>query len=136
MQHRSSADIDNDGRFPDGSDVLTPYPLTKQQEQGDRAAWPWLHGWVTSQCGPDEWQICVQEPALGRLDDGTIPPPGTPEDECNFPVCFRDASEIRPASPDIGELRAIFTQDEPGPHEPRRAGTSPVCIVCGREHPQ
>jgi hypothetical protein len=39
-----------------------------------------------------------------------------------------------PGSPDIGELRAIFTQDEPGPHQPRYMGTSPQCVVCGREH--
>ena len=94
-----TADTNNDGKFPDDSAVLTPYPLTQAQTDGDRADWPWLPGWIVSQCGPDEWEICVQEPSLGRMDDGTIPPPGTPDDECNFPVCFRDSSEIRPASP-------------------------------------
>ena len=91
------ADTDNDGRFPDESAVLTPFPLTQAQADGDRADWPWLPGWIVSQCGPDEWEICVQEPSLGRLDDGTIPPSGTPDDECIFPVCFRDSSEIRSA---------------------------------------
>lgn len=89
---------DNDGRFPDESAVTTPYPLTEDQAKEDRATWPWLRGWIVSQCGPDEWEICVQEPALARLDDGTIPPPGAPEEECNFPLCFRDSSEIRSAS--------------------------------------
>jgi hypothetical protein len=87
---------ENDGKFPDGSPVLTPYPLTPEQATPDgRPEWPWLPGWIVSQCGPDEWLICVQAPGLGRLDDDSIPPPGTPDDEMNFPCCFRDASEIK-----------------------------------------
>ena len=81
---------DNDGRFPDEAPVLTPYPLTPEQAHGDRAAWPWLRGWIVSQCGPDEWEVCVQEPALAHLDDGTIPPPGTPEDECQWLLAVHD----------------------------------------------
>ena len=86
MQHRpSSTGTDNDGRYPDESDVLTPYPLTPEQGSGDRAGWPWLPGWIVSQCGPDEWEICVQEPALARLDDGAVPPPGTPGEGVQLP---------------------------------------------------
>ena len=85
---------DNDGRYPDESPVGVRYSRSKQEERGDRAAWPWLTGWIVSQCGPDDWEICVQEPALAVMDDGSVPPPGTPDDECNFPVCFRDSSEI------------------------------------------
>jgi hypothetical protein len=33
-------DEDNDGRFPDGSPVKVRYPRNKQEEQGDRSAWP------------------------------------------------------------------------------------------------
>lgn len=77
---------DNDGRFPDGSPVQTPYPLTAGQHRGDRAAWPWLPGRVLSQCGPDEWEIHVLAPELAD-EDGT------------FPVAYRDASEIRPQVP-------------------------------------
>lgn len=130
----SDTGSENDGRFPNDTAVLTPYPLTPEQAHGDRATWPWLHGWIVSQCGPDEWEVCVQEPALAHLDDGTIPPPGTPPDECNFPVCYREASEIRPAAPTLEEMQAIFTQEEPGPHEPKRIGMNPVCVVCGKEH--
>jgi DHA2 family multidrug resistance protein-like MFS transporter len=35
-------DEDNDGRFPDNSAVEVRYPRSKQREQGDRSAWPWL----------------------------------------------------------------------------------------------
>jgi hypothetical protein len=34
-------DEDN-GRFPDDSAVKVRYPRDKQEEQGDRSAWPWL----------------------------------------------------------------------------------------------
>ena len=71
--------------FPDDSCVEVRYPLGKEQAEGDRAAWPWLPGWVVSQCGPDEWQICVQTPELAEIEDG----------EAFYPVCFRDSSEIR-----------------------------------------
>ena len=46
--------------FPEDSWVEVRYPLTSEQEHADRAAWPWLTGWVVSQCGPGEWEICVQ----------------------------------------------------------------------------
>ena len=75
----------NDGRFPDESDVETRYPLTEEQYQGDRAAWPWVAGYVLGQCGPDEWDICV---------DGA-PPSGYEHGEPVYPCVFRDASEIR-----------------------------------------
>ena len=42
--------------------VEVRYPLTGEQEHGDRAAWPWLSGWVVSQCGPDEWEIWSRLP--------------------------------------------------------------------------
>ena len=61
------------------------YPLTKEQEHGDRDAWPWLPGWVAAECGPDEWEICVQAPELATWHEG----------EAWYPVCFRDSSEIR-----------------------------------------
>ena len=81
--------------FPQESWVEVRYPLTSEQEHGDRSAWPWLPGWVDSQCGPDEWQICVQVPELATLEDGSPAPDGTPEDEAFFPLCFRESSEIR-----------------------------------------
>jgi hypothetical protein len=30
--------------FPEDSWVEVRYPLTREQERGDRAAWPWLPG--------------------------------------------------------------------------------------------
>ena len=68
--------------FPGGTPVLTPFPVTPEQGRGDRDGWPWLPGRVLSRCGPDEWEIHVLAPELGD-GDGT------------FPVCFRDASELR-----------------------------------------
>jgi hypothetical protein len=71
--------------FPEDSWVQVRYPLTSEQEHADRAAWPWLPGWVVSVCGPDEWEICVQAPELATWHDG----------DAWYPVCFRDSSEIR-----------------------------------------
>jgi hypothetical protein len=80
--------------FPEDSRVEVRFPLTSEQEHGDRTAWPWLPGWVVAQCGPDEWQICVQAPDLARPHEG----------ETVFPVCFRDSSELRvpAAEPEAG----------------------------------
>ena len=80
--------------FPEDSWVEVRYPLTGEQEHGDRAAWPWLPGWVVSRCGPDEWEICVQTPELAMEHEG----------ETVFPVCFRDSSELRApaAEPEAG----------------------------------
>jgi len=88
-------DEDNDGRFPDGSMVEIRYPRDKQEELADRTAWPWLPGSILSQCGPDEWHICVEARELATLDDGSPAPTGTADEDLFFPCCFRDASEIR-----------------------------------------
>jgi hypothetical protein len=74
--------------FPDDSWVEVRYPLTSEQEHGDREAWPWLTGWVVSRCGTDEWEVCVQTPELASEYEG----------ETVFPTCFRDSSELREAS--------------------------------------
>ena len=57
---------------PYGADLHQPdkrvevrYPLTPEQAQGDRSAWPWLPGWVAEVCGPDEWQVVCKLPASG-----------------------------------------------------------------------
>jgi hypothetical protein len=89
-------DEDNDGRFPDNSPVEVRYPRSKQEEQGDRAAWPWLPGSILEQCGPDEWHVCMEVRELAVLRDGRKPPRGTPSRRLYYPCCFRDSSEIRP----------------------------------------
>lgn len=76
--------------FPEDSWVEVRYPLTPEQEHGDREAWPWLPGQVVSVCGPDEWQVCVQAPELAMEEGG----------ETWFPVCYRDASELRVPAPE------------------------------------
>lgn len=79
---------DNDGRFPDDTDVKVPFPLTEEQRHGDRAAWPWVAGFILGQCGPDEWDVCVI--GAGPRDyDG----------ELLYPCAFRDFSEIRLSAP-------------------------------------
>ena len=91
-------DEDNDGRFPDDSLVEVRYPLNLQEELGDRSAWPWLPGSILSQCGPDEWHVCVVARELAVLDDGSPAPAGTADGDLLYPCCFRDASELRRAT--------------------------------------
>jgi hypothetical protein len=78
-------------RFPDETPVLVRYPLTPDQGKGDRSAWPWLPGTVLGQCGPDEWQVCVEAGELAEAEGG----------ELWYPVCYRDASELRRVPPDV-----------------------------------
>ena len=88
-------DEDNDGRFPDDSPVKVRYPRNRQEELGDRLAWPWLVGSILGQCGPDEWYVCVEVRELATLNDGSPAPAGTVDEDLFYPCCFRDASEIR-----------------------------------------
>jgi hypothetical protein len=75
--------------FPEDSWVEVRYPLTSEQEP-DRSAWPWVPGWVVTECGPDEWEICVQAPELAAEHDG----------DTVYPVCWRDSSELRSQVPE------------------------------------
>ena len=88
-------DEDNDGRFPDESLVEVRYPRNRQEELGDRSAWPWLPGSILGQCGPDEWRVCVEVRELAVLEDGRRAPRGTASQDLYYPVCFRDSSEIQ-----------------------------------------
>jgi len=93
----------NDGRFPVDSPVEVRYPRSKQEENGERSAWPWLPGSIVEQCGTDEWYVCVEAPVLG---DGRSAPRGTPAEDLYHPCCFRDSSEIRPrATSGAGDRR-------------------------------
>ena len=82
--------------FPDDSDVEVRYPLTAEQEAGDREAWPWLPGTVVEQCGPDEWYVQVDAEELATVRDG----------ERSYPACFRDASELRWPAAELPERGA------------------------------
>ncbi len=98
-------DEDNDGRFPDDSPVEIRYPRSKQEENGDRSAWPWLPGSILDQCGPDEWYVCVEVRELAVLADGRKATRGTASRNLYYPCCFRDSSEIRPRATGLGEVR-------------------------------
>ena len=84
--------------FEPGTAVEVLYPRSKAEEHGDRAAWHWLPGCIEEICGPDEWLVCVTSRQVATEEDGTPALPGTPDDDLYFPMCFRDASEIRAAS--------------------------------------
>lgn len=77
-----------------GTQVEVKFPLAADSS-GNRAEWPWLPGWIAEVCGPDEWLVVVQDPALGLMESGSVPPPGTPEEDLLYPACFRDSSELR-----------------------------------------
>ena len=94
-------DNDNDGRFPDDSRVEVRYPRTRQEEHGDRAAWPWLPGSIVEQCGPDEWRVCVEDRGVAVLRDGRPARRNTASRNLYYPMCFRDSSEIRRPAPAV-----------------------------------
>ena len=83
------------GKLADDMAVMVKFPRTKQEEQGDRAAWPWLPGTILQQVGPDEWQVCVEDMAVAVRQDGSRPTPRTPKNKLFYPLCFRDSSEIK-----------------------------------------
>ncbi len=88
-------DEDNDGKFPDESPVEVRYPRSKQEEQGDRARWPWLPGSIVGRCGPDEWNVCIEVASWPcRATAGASR--GTASRNLYYPGCLRDSSEIRP----------------------------------------
>lgn len=87
---------DNDGRFPDQSQVSVRYPLDNSRPPDDRGQWPWLSGTIEQQCGPDEWLVTIEDRRVAELDDGSPAPEGTPDDDLLFPQCYRDSSELRP----------------------------------------
>jgi hypothetical protein len=60
--------------------------------QGGRGTVP---GTIEQHCGPDEWQVCIEAREVAVLEDGTIPPPDTPDEDLFYPMCYRDRSEIR-----------------------------------------
>jgi hypothetical protein len=67
-----------DQSYLENAPVLVRYPRDKQEERGDRASWPWLPGMIVEQCGPDEWQVCVEGMSVAVREDGSKPTPRTP----------------------------------------------------------
>ena len=100
---------ENDGRFPDESEVLVRYPVHPGPERqpgqsqaehlaalrAERETWPWLPGTIEQQCGPDEWLVTIEDRRLAELDDGSPAPDGTPDEDLLFPQCYRDSSELQ-----------------------------------------
>jgi hypothetical protein len=88
--------MSEDGRaFAQDMAVEVRYPRTKEEERGDRNAWPWLPGTIVQQCGPDDWQVCVEDMSVATRKDGSKPTPRTPQRNLYYPLCFRDSSEIK-----------------------------------------
>jgi hypothetical protein len=81
--------------YVEDTPVLVRYPLPGQRDS-DREGWPWLPGTVTAVCGPDEWQVCVEDPRVQVRKDGSPVTPRTPRHNRYYPLCYRDASEIKP----------------------------------------
>lgn len=78
---------DNDGRFPDESEVEVRFPIDPRPV-GDRDGWPWVRGYVAGQCGPNEWDVVV---------DGSHPVDWDSDGPLH-PSVYRDSSEIRKAA--------------------------------------
>lgn len=94
--------------YEEDQKVLVRYPLTQAQEEGPRAAWPWVPGYIVRECGDNEWEVCLTDPRL-VTEDG--------DGEQGFPTCFRDSSELR--------KQVDQARDVGGPARRRRWGRSP-----------
>ena len=84
-----------DSMLTDETPVFVRYPRTPEEERGDRAKWPWLPGTILEQCGPDEWRVVIEDMSVAVRKDGSRPTPRTPRNRLYYPLCFRDASEIK-----------------------------------------
>jgi hypothetical protein len=111
---------ENDGRFPDESDVLVRYPAPGMTSETPWETWPWMHGVIEAQCGPDEWQVTVYAREVAELEDGSPAPDGTADDDMFHPGCFRRASELK-ALPACRHCGGALIRCEP-PH------AVPVCL--------
>ena len=58
---------------------------------------------MEQQCGPDEWLVTIEDRRVAELEDGTPAPAGTPDEQLLFPMCFRDASELRQAGRTVAQ---------------------------------
>lgn len=108
----------NDGRFPDDSAVLVRYPLggpPVRQRSRDRAVAAW-HGGAAVR--PNEWLVTFEDRRLTELEDGTLAPESTPDEDLLFPRCYRDSSELQP----MPEARQVSERE----HE-LRPGAGPSC---------
>ena len=63
-----------DGQLADDTPSWCSSRARSEEEQGDRANWPWLPGTIVQQVGPDEWQVCVEDMAVAVRKDGSSPP--------------------------------------------------------------
>jgi hypothetical protein len=124
-------DNDNDGRFPDDSRVEVRYPRTRQEEHGDRAAWPWLPGSIVEQCGPDEWRVCVEDRGVAVLRDGRPAPRNTASRNLYYPMCFRDSSEIRRPAPAVPKpsMPALRVDATPAVRRPTAPGSAQGAVA-------
>ena len=93
--HPSMADDSPATVFAEDTPVMVKFPRTTEEERGDRADWPWLPGTIFERVGPDEYRVCVEDPAVAVRKDGSKPTPRTPKNRLYYPCCFRDSSEIR-----------------------------------------
>ena len=85
-------------QYPEGAAVEVRYPRSKAEEQGDRAAWPWLPGTIEEVCGPDEWLVAVESHDVATAEDGSPAPTDDDDADVWFPMCFRDSTELRAVS--------------------------------------
>ena len=83
--------------FDPETPALVRFPITREQHDGDRAAWPWLPGTILAQVGPDEWDVMVTARELATLDDGSPAPGGAHWGDLCYPCCYRDSTELRRA---------------------------------------
>lgn len=78
----------NDGRFPAESEIQVRFPADPDT---DRDEWPWMRGIILGQCGANEWHVLVRDRQVAQLDDHN-------SDVIWYPICYRDATELRPAT--------------------------------------
>ena len=73
------------------------------------------------QCGPDEWQVCVEDRDVAVLRDGRRAPRNTASRNLYCPLCFRDSSEIRRPAPAVRKPSTLTVRQDSTPVRRRTA---------------
>src|SRR5436305_478100 len=88
--------------------VVRATPNMSVSSFSEGTGWPGVAATILSRCGPDEWELVIEDERATSIEDGAG------EDGRCYPIVFRDGSEIRLPGPTVEELRQVFFEEHGG----------------------